>query len=88
MPPIVTHNMVDDSRDPILNQMRYLQLFNGRADRVKVNNSLALCLLFWSRTSQWVNGHSNLEISVILIFGTKFQFLQKPHFGIKYQFLI
>ncbi|XP_062512847.1 glycogen [starch] synthase, muscle-like isoform X2 [Corticium candelabrum] len=36
LPPIVTHNMQEDSRDPILGQLRHLQLFNGRADRVKI----------------------------------------------------
>ncbi|CAG8609423.1 14082_t:CDS:2, partial [Acaulospora colombiana] len=36
LPPIVTHNMIDDSNDPILNQLRRLRLFNDRMDRVKV----------------------------------------------------
>ncbi|KAK8111892.1 glycogen synthase [Apiospora kogelbergensis] len=36
LPPIVTHNMVNDSDDPILNQLRRVQLFNHPADRVKV----------------------------------------------------
>lgn len=36
LPPIVTHNMADDSNDPILGQIRRLQLFNHPADRVKV----------------------------------------------------
>ncbi|CAG8570914.1 7298_t:CDS:2 [Ambispora leptoticha] len=36
LPPIVTHNMADDSNDPILNQLRRLQLFNNPSDRVKV----------------------------------------------------
>eukprot|EP00118_Oscarella_pearsei_P019760 m.211752 g.211752 ORF g.211752 m.211752 type:complete len:676 (+) comp39760_c1_seq95:1745-3772(+) len=36
LPPVVTHNMVDDSSDPILNQIRTVQLFNHRSDRVKV----------------------------------------------------
>lgn len=35
-PPVVTHNMADDSHDPILNQIRRLGLVNGRDDRVKV----------------------------------------------------
>ncbi|KAK7954553.1 hypothetical protein PG988_015247 [Apiospora saccharicola] len=34
--PIVTHNMVNDSDDPILNQLRRVQLFNHPSDRVKV----------------------------------------------------
>ncbi|EDO14589.1 hypothetical protein Kpol_295p5 [Vanderwaltozyma polyspora DSM 70294] len=36
LPPIVTHNMADDSHDPILNQIRHVQLFNNASDRVKV----------------------------------------------------
>jgi len=36
LPPIVTHNMVDDGNDPILNQIRRCQLFNHPSDRVKV----------------------------------------------------
>ncbi|KEI42074.1 glycosyltransferase family 3 protein [Mixia osmundae IAM 14324] len=36
LPAIVTHNMADDAADPILNQMRRIQLFNRPSDRVKV----------------------------------------------------
>ncbi|KAK9767620.1 glycogen synthase isoform 1 [Basidiobolus ranarum] len=36
LPPIVTHNMADDSQDPILNTLRKLHLFNHPGDRVKV----------------------------------------------------
>lgn len=36
LPPIVTHNMTDDSADPILNQIRRVQLFNHPTDRVKI----------------------------------------------------
>jgi glycogen(starch) synthase len=36
LPPIVTHNMVNDAEDPILNQIRRCQLFNHPSDRVKV----------------------------------------------------
>ncbi|KAM4039826.1 glycogen [starch] synthase, liver [Anomaloglossus baeobatrachus] len=36
LPPITTHNMVDDSTDPILSTMRRIGLFNSRTDRVKV----------------------------------------------------
>lgn len=35
LPPIVTHNMVDDGVDPIINQLRRLQLYNKPEDRVK-----------------------------------------------------
>ncbi|WVQ76064.1 hypothetical protein IAR50_005701 [Cryptococcus sp. DSM 104548] len=36
LPPIVTHNMADDAADPILNQLRRVQMFNRPEDRVKV----------------------------------------------------
>jgi glycogen(starch) synthase len=36
LPPITTHNMADDANDPILNQIRRVQLFNRSTDRVKV----------------------------------------------------
>ncbi|CAN3357823.1 glycogen [starch] synthase isoform 2 [Diutina catenulata] len=36
LPPIVTHNMEDDSTDPVLNQIRRVQLFNKPDDRVKI----------------------------------------------------
>ncbi|KAF3912934.1 hypothetical protein AA313_de0209833 [Arthrobotrys entomopaga] len=36
LPPIVTHNMADDSADPILSQIRRVQLFNHPSDRVKI----------------------------------------------------
>lgn len=36
LPPIVTHNVVNDSIDPVLCAIRRLQLFNNRHDRVKV----------------------------------------------------
>ncbi|EEH23253.2 glycogen [starch] synthase [Paracoccidioides brasiliensis Pb03] len=36
LPPIVTHNMINDAEDPVLNQLRRVQLFNHPSDRVKV----------------------------------------------------
>ncbi|KAL0084184.1 glycosyltransferase family 3 protein [Phycomyces blakesleeanus] len=36
LPPIVTHNVVGDAEDPVLNQLRRLQMFNNAHDRVKV----------------------------------------------------
>jgi len=36
LPPIVTHNMVNDHEDPVLNQIRRVQLFNHPTDRVKI----------------------------------------------------
>ncbi len=37
LPPICTHNVIDDAIDPILNALRKCQLFNNRHDRVKVS---------------------------------------------------
>lgn len=36
LPAVVTHNMADDSNDPILNQVRSVKLFNNTYDRVKL----------------------------------------------------
>jgi glycogen(starch) synthase len=36
LPPIVTHNMANDAEDPILSQLRRVQLYNQPSDRVKV----------------------------------------------------
>lgn len=36
LPPIVTHNLVDDAGDDVLKQLRYLGLFNAKEDPVKV----------------------------------------------------
>ncbi|NXK52131.1 GYS2 protein, partial [Chauna torquata] len=36
LPPVTTHNMIDDGNDPILNTIRRIGLFNNRTDRVKV----------------------------------------------------
>ncbi|XP_028647338.2 glycogen [starch] synthase, muscle [Erpetoichthys calabaricus] len=36
LPPVCTHNMLDDSTDPILNSIRRMGLFNSSSDRVKV----------------------------------------------------
>jgi glycogen(starch) synthase len=36
LPPIVTHNIVDDDKDPVLNQLRRLNMFNNSEDRVKI----------------------------------------------------
>ena len=36
LPPVITHNMVDDSSDLVLQHIRRTQMFNNRSDRVKV----------------------------------------------------
>ncbi|KAL9107437.1 MAG: hypothetical protein Q9227_007634 [Pyrenula ochraceoflavens] len=36
LPPVVTHNMINDHDDPILSQIRRVQLFNHPSDRVKI----------------------------------------------------
>ena len=35
-PPITTHNVVEDHKDPVLSSFRRCQLFNSKSDRVKV----------------------------------------------------
>lgn len=36
LPPVCTHNIIDDAIDPVLNAIRRCQLFNSHQDRVKV----------------------------------------------------
>jgi len=36
LPPITTHNVVDEATDPVLNCIRRCQLFNTESDRVKI----------------------------------------------------
>ncbi|XP_055009642.1 glycogen [starch] synthase, liver [Boleophthalmus pectinirostris] len=36
LPPVTTHNMLDDATDPILTNVRRIGLFNDRNDRVKI----------------------------------------------------
>ncbi|XP_075932252.1 glycogen [starch] synthase, liver isoform X2 [Anarhichas minor] len=36
LPPVTTHNVLDDSTDPILSNIRRIGLFNSRKDRVKI----------------------------------------------------
>ncbi|XP_051247992.1 glycogen [starch] synthase, liver [Dicentrarchus labrax] len=36
LPPVTTHNMLDDTTDPILSNVRRIGLFNSRNDRVKI----------------------------------------------------
>ncbi|XP_054608956.1 glycogen [starch] synthase, liver isoform X2 [Dunckerocampus dactyliophorus] len=36
LPPVTTHNMLDDSTDPILSNIRRIGLFNSRNDRIKI----------------------------------------------------
>ncbi len=45
LPPVTTHNMLDDSADPILSNVRRIGLFNSRNDRVKVGNISCMLLL-------------------------------------------
>ncbi|NXP36641.1 GYS2 protein, partial [Leiothrix lutea] len=47
LPPVTTHNMIDDSNDPILNTIRRIGLFNNRTDRVKVRPALLISDTQW-----------------------------------------
>ena len=44
LPPICTHNIVDDGIDPVLCSFRRCQLFNDHHDRVKVKIWRLLCI--------------------------------------------
>jgi glycogen(starch) synthase len=46
LPPVTTHNVVDDWNDPVLNSVRRCKLFNTVHDRVKVR--LIVCLFLIS----------------------------------------
>ena len=46
LPPITTHNIVDDHMDPVMNAFRRCQLFNNHHDRVKVNNFKFLVYMY------------------------------------------
>lgn len=37
LPPVTTHNVVNDWSDPVLNTIRRCKLFNTTADKVKVS---------------------------------------------------
>lgn len=43
LPPITTHNVINDAEDPVLNNIRRCHLFNTVNDRVKVRIS---CVTF------------------------------------------
>lgn len=36
LPPIVTHDVIDDGGDPVLNKLRELEMFNNAHDKVKI----------------------------------------------------
>lgn len=36
LPPVVTHNVINDHKDPVLQHVRRVCLFNDRTDRVKI----------------------------------------------------
>ncbi|KIH69221.1 hypothetical protein ANCDUO_00428 [Ancylostoma duodenale] len=44
LPPICTHNMVDNANDPVLQALRRVQLFNHDYDRVKVSYVLVVVI--------------------------------------------
>ena len=76
LPPIVTHNMVDDSTDPVLNHIRRVQLFNKPEDRVKIifhpeflnanNPILSLDYDEFVRGVIWVCSHPTMNLGVTL----------------------
>ena len=42
LPPVTTHNVVDDWSDPVLNSVRRCQMFNTVHDKVKVGGTCRL----------------------------------------------
>lgn len=58
-PPVVTHDLWDDSNDPVLNHLRHRKLLNSPEDRVKVvfhPDFLSLTSLFSLDYDQFVRG--------------------------------
>lgn len=51
LPPVTTHNMLDDTTDPILSNVRRIGLFNSRNDRVKVRSVLVTLIVQLKKTS-------------------------------------
>ncbi|NXT50952.1 GYS2 protein, partial [Pluvianellus socialis] len=56
LPPVTTHNMIDDSNDPILNTIRRIGLFNNRTDRVKVHSVILILDIKWNFFEQSPSG--------------------------------
>lgn len=51
LPPITTHNVVDDYSDPVLSGIRRCHLFNTVNDRVKVSVSTTFAFISYSSCS-------------------------------------
>lgn len=69
LPPVCTHNMLEDSSDPILTAIRRMGLFNSSQDRVKVQLHVYLHTIRYevallSRRSS-VSGHLPSRVSVL-----------------------
>ena len=62
LPPVCTHNVIDDSNDPVLNAIRRCQLFNNSYDRVKVSETMLQYICFC---------HYQLNISCLSYFKWK-----------------
>ena len=45
LPPITTHNVVNDGEDPVLRSLRRCHLFTDKSDRVKVSRRTRQCYL-------------------------------------------
>ncbi len=54
LPPICTHNMLEDSSDPILNCIRRIGLFNTAQDRVKVHTHKRYTIMMYSKVICYV----------------------------------
>jgi glycogen(starch) synthase len=87
LPPIVTHNMADDAADPVLNQIRRVQLFNRKTDRVKVRSSSSITMNAIDRSTLEGNADrsSTVNRSVKVIFHPEFLNSNNPILGLDYE---
>ena len=84
LPPITTHNIVDDNLDPIMNAFRRCQLFNNHHDRVKVRMHNQCCQLpNFLRNFFQVIFHPEFLNSTNPLFGLDYQdFVRGCHLGV------
>lgn len=75
LPPVCTHNMLEDSTDPILSSIRRIGLFNSSQDRVKVRARVHKCTFIYAHAIGYkvalqsahssVSGHLPSGVSVL-----------------------
>lgn len=73
LPPVCTHNMLEDSTDPILTAIRRIGLFNSSQDRIKVRTRVRMHVythrirhkVALLSTHSSVSGHLPSRVSVL-----------------------